>query len=244
MIRIYFLLVLCLYYSNFAIHQPAKKYNEKSTQKLIQIIERRNETIGGSNYNKEETVQSVRTLIKQGANPNALNSQGRNVLWLAITLRNKPLLQCILHTGTNVNQEDNKGDTPLKFAISQMAIEVLKMLIASGADVNHQSESKFCIGKTPLMVVFHLGRKIKLTIVDMLLRANANVFLKDGSGQTVLHYAVAQADLQIIDRFFSFNHCGVLLNDIADRNDVTPLYIARNNPQVLALLQQGAQKVK
>lgn len=225
------------------MHQPDKKYNEKATQKLFEIIETRNETVGGSNLDTNETIRSLRMLIRQGANPNILNSQERNVLWLAITLRNKPLLQCLLNKGCNVNQEDNKGDTPLKFAISQMAIEVLKMLIASGADVNHQSDSEFCIGKTPLMKVFHLVSKLKLTIVDMLLRANVNVFLKDGSGQTVLHYAVAQGDLQMIDRFFSFNHCGVLLNDIADKNEVTPLYIARNNPQVLALLQQGTQKL-
>lgn len=226
------------------MHPPAKKHNQEATRKFIEIIETRNETVGSSHFDTNETIDSLRTLIKQGANPNALNSQGRNVLWLAITLRNKPLFQCILHKGTNVNQEDNKGDTPLKFAISQMALEFLKILIASGADVNHQSNSKFCIGKTPLMEVFHLGSGIRLAIINILLRADANVFLKDRGGQTVLHFAASQGDLKMIQCLFNFNHCCVLLKDVSENNGITPLYLARNKPQIIAFLQQSAQKIK
>lgn len=226
------------------MHQSGKRYDEKATQKLIHIIETRDETVGSNHFDKEETAQALRTLIKQNANPNALNSKGRNTLWLVTILRNKPLLQSLLHRGICVNQEDNKGEIPLNFAISQMVVEFLKILIAAGANVNHQSNSALCLGQTPLMKVFHLGWKIRLTMVDMLLRADANVFLKDRNGQTVLHFAVGQGDLNMTQRFFSFNYCGLLLKDIPDNNRFTPLYLARNKPQVLAFLQQANHKIK
>ncbi|CAN5170264.1 ankyrin repeat domain-containing protein [soil metagenome] len=236
--RLYVLFVLCSFNNLIGMELPNKKYDEYATQKLIKIIE--------TSHIQDESARSVRSLIKKGADVNATSSSGKNCLWVAIALRDKPLLHCLLHKGINVNQEDEQGRTPLTFAISNSVVEFLKILIAAGADVNHQGASRFDSRNTPLIHALRLGYKIRLTIVDMLLRADADLFLQDESGSTVLHRAVWQADPRMVSRFFNFNHCGILLINVKDHNGFSPLDIAHrtNNPQILSLLKPCFQKLK
>lgn len=132
--------------------------------------------------------------------------------------------------------EANKP-TFLHLAVTVNQIETVETLIKNGSDVNAQDK----IGKTPL---HHLAPKTR-KIVQLLLRSNPNLNIRDRRGETSLFAAVRSRNPEIVR---------LLINNGSDVNSVnaidesTPLQMAAqiNDDQshlavAQTLLESGAK---
>ncbi|MGO9589038.1 MAG: TonB family protein [Candidatus Acidiferrales bacterium] len=142
----------------------------------------------------------VDALLKAGANPRALDREGRNALIFGAGSGNAEVLRLLLAARLRANEKDTYGDTPLMAAAASGNPESVRLLLKHGAKVNarnqrHQTallsgatgDSGFSIGE--------MGRRHaeipdesvhRDTVVDLLLDAGANINARGWDGETAL----------------------------------------------------------
>jgi ankyrin repeat protein len=84
----------------------------------------------------------VRALLRHGANPNAVNAQGKTALHVAAELANTGMMKELVAAGANPDAMDRSGNTPLVIGWRG----VVSALIEGGADVHKRDKE----GTTPL----------------------------------------------------------------------------------------------
>ncbi|XP_049869328.1 ankyrin repeat domain-containing protein 39 [Pectinophora gossypiella] len=90
-----------------------------------------------------------------------------------------------------VNAPDNSGYTALHYAARKGHVDVCKMLLMNGADVNANTKS----GKaTPLHKAAAAG---KVAAVKILIQAGADIKMQDVDGETALHKAAANKNMEV-----------------------------------------------
>ena len=98
---------------------------------------------------------------------------------------NPHLLDVLVQYGADVNRLDPSGDTDLHKALRDLRpFCVVEILLVVGADVNLPNPQT---GITPLM----LAIKVKSTpsVVELLLKKGANLYIRDCKGRNALHWA-------------------------------------------------------
>ena len=91
---------------------------------------------------KNGKLTKVRSLIADGTDVNAANSNGRTALMSAVFFRNKAIIKELLGEGADVNVKDSLGRTALMIAVSRKDSEIAELLIASGADVTIEDNNQ------------------------------------------------------------------------------------------------------
>ena len=163
------------------------------------------------------TVQDVRRAIRNGANVNAKDKDGRTPLMSSEVLRDPEKLRVLLNAKANVNAKDKNGQTALMEAISHSYLaseanpEVIEALLDAGANVNAKDKD----GRTALMQLGPIGPMEM--IVRLLLSAGADVNAKDKNGRT----ALMNEDLSL-DGMRLLIRAGADVN-AKDKNGETPL---------------------
>lgn len=76
----------------------------------------------------------AKTLIDNGANPNAITDEGMSVLEWAITSGNQLLIEVLINNGADVNLVSDDV-TPLMAAAKKGNVQIVELLIKHGADV-------------------------------------------------------------------------------------------------------------
>jgi ankyrin repeat protein len=90
----------------------------------------------------------AKELLRNGAEVNARDYQGRTALHQAVIGQSKNVVLELLKNGADITARDNEGRTALHLAAATRRLEILKLLLEEGADVNvHDNE-----GKTPLQL--------------------------------------------------------------------------------------------
>ena len=86
--------------------------------------------------------ESVKLLLKNGANPNLVDAKGRSALMLAAKKNHVPVLAELLTRSQNsikraitVNSKDKKGNTPLFYAALHFEPNAIRLLLESRANV-------------------------------------------------------------------------------------------------------------
>ena len=207
-----------------------------------------------SGNDAEGALRLVRRLLEMGADPNARADGGHVPLHYAAELRSEALVTTLLGAYPDVNARDDDGSTPLHMASrSPGNPAVVENLLQAGADVEAQDSS----GRTPLhmavgasggrsstgIALFTFRRRVELgagrdgAAIAPLLRNGADVDAKDSVGDTPLHHAVAQGNLQ---------HVAVLVGAGADVNATngsgdTPLHKAVSLRPTPETLTSGAE---
>jgi len=126
-------------------------------------------------------------LLKAGATPTKLDTNGLQPLGMAAGAGSIESMQLLIKAGVSVNSKDKNGTSPLCEAASSGKVDNALFLLTCGADVNASDN----LGFTPL---FHalLGAftkpAIKLTLMRAFINLGANISAKDKSGRTVLAY--------------------------------------------------------
>lgn len=91
---------------------------------------------------KQQSANTVLLLLKYGANPNEILSNGYSVLMTAVSFGALEIVECLLNNGANVNQKrEADGMTPLMFATINGDVKKVKLLLAYGADKSSKDKN-------------------------------------------------------------------------------------------------------
>ena len=146
---------------------------------------------------QEEDLETVKNLIKAGADVNITNDDGNSPLLLASTdntvrsssyLEKTKILEELIKAGADVNVRNIKGDTALIISCFYSNYDNIWELIKVGADVNIQNR----YGETALMVSIIQEDSYSF---DQILKVSANINITDSYGRTALIYAVMRQNL-------------------------------------------------
>lgn len=133
-------------------------------------------------------VNEVSRLLANGADANAVNSQGVPPLYLAVTRNYAAIAKLLIDNGANINVKFNVvtmvGVTYLHIAANSKSIDVAKLLIMHGADVNSRTQD----GETPLHWVSSVFNGI--STAELLIDNGANINTRNKNGATPLMAAV------------------------------------------------------
>jgi ankyrin repeat protein len=158
----------------------------------------------------------VKYLVEKGALSRNKQKDGINALVNTFRYggndKNIIVIDYLVKIGINLNGKDIFGRTVLWYSVRQNSKESVLALIKLGANVNLS-----CTGEgehstqmvIPLMVASKYGY---IDIMQILIKAGANVNAKDGYGQTPLYYAVLRD---------KYEACKLLITNGADVNACT-----------------------
>ena len=120
----------------------------------------------------------------------------------------------LIKHGAQIDSRDFEGKTPLAVAASQAHLEVVKLLLENGADVN----SKDNYGRIPLLFALHKGKE-NLEVIKLLIEKGSDVESMNNVGENLLHRAVYNGHLDILDFFLKNKYVDV---NSKDDDDWTP----------------------
>jgi len=136
---------------------------------------------------------AVSTLLKQGANVNAVEADGTTALHWASYHDDLDMADALIRAGAKVNAANDLGVTPLWTAAENGSAAMAQKLLQAGADANATLMS----GETLLMTAARTGNA---EIVKLLVAKGANVNAKERArGQTALMWAVAQRHTAVVE---------------------------------------------
>ena len=148
---------------------------------------------------QEGDLAKLRSLLKQGANPNtARKSDGSTPLHIMTGLDGEQALpagesllfmNALIQSGANVNLADKEGKTPLMLTCLPAEIDVL---VKAGAKVNLQDHN----GQTALMAAAQQNRP---DAVMKLLQCGASLNVQDKQGKTALMLATEAGNTEVIE---------------------------------------------
>ena len=196
-------------------------------------------SVGVSNTNtlldaiKSGDAKTVELLLKNGADPNKADKEGRTVLMVAANYGYEKITQLSLNKDADPNKADNNGFTALYFAAQNGHLNVVKYLVKKGANVNKANNKGF----TPLYIAAQYGL---LNVIECLVKKGADVNKADNNGVTPLHIAAYTGRLDVVK--YLVEKEGIEVNQ-ATNNGFTPLYIAAQNGRldiIECLVKKGA----
>ena len=140
-------------------------------------------------------IQTVTTMLKQGAQIDGKSSYGTTPLMAAAYAGRTDVVKLLVAKGASVNAVDNTGESALMTAASKGRHDVVVYLIAQGADV-HQKNNKsqdalaLAAGKAP--------RKNRPRIIQLLVDKGCDPNTKDKNNHTPLMDAAYNGDINTV----------------------------------------------
>ncbi|XP_032136390.1 ankyrin repeat domain-containing protein 55 [Sapajus apella] len=165
-------------------------------------------------------VDTVKLLLKMGANINMQDAYGRTSLCLATYLGWLEGCVSLLRNGAKHNIPDKNGRLPLHAATAEPDVRLLTVLLQQSnlSEINHQDNE----GMTPLhWAAFHN----QLQHTQMLLKKGADPTLVDKDFKTALHWAV-QSGNRILCTIILSHHQGPSIINYDDERGKTCVHIA------------------
>jgi ankyrin repeat protein len=129
--------------------------------------------------------ETLRTLLKPGADVNATQGDGTTALHWASYRDDLESADLLIRARANVNAANDLGATPLWAACQNGSVVMVRKLLEAGAD----AKAKLISGETVLMTASQSG---KAEIVAQLLAKGAEVNARATRGQTALMWAASQ----------------------------------------------------
>ncbi|XP_004408820.1 PREDICTED: ankyrin repeat domain-containing protein 55 isoform X1 [Odobenus rosmarus divergens] len=165
-------------------------------------------------------VDTVKLLLKMGANINMQDAYGRTSLCLATYLGWLEGCVSLLRNGAKHNIPDKNGRLPLHAATAEPDVRLLTVLVQQSnlSEINHQDNE----GMTPLhWAAFHNRPQH----TQMLLKKGADPTLVDKDFKTALHWAVQSGNRTLCSIILS-HHQGPSIINYDDESGKTCAHIA------------------
>src|SRR6266480_3898114 len=174
----------------------------------------------------------VRSLLREGANPNAKGGYGSTALMGAAVRGHTETVRALLEKGAEVNAKGNTGRTALMEAALEGYTETVRTLLEKGAEVNAKDNA----GWTPL---FWAAFSRRTDTVRALLEKGADVNAKNKYDDTALIHAAYAGDTDTVAVLLEK---GADVNAKDDMGRTALIEAARQGrtETVRALLQVGA----
>ena len=168
----------------------------------------------------EQDATALRAAIKEGADPNQPNGEGRVPLYRALVLQNQLLVDTLLGLGANANANDHRGDPLVITAMSIGSLPASVALINAGSNPNARDRT----GKSVLSYAVYLKQQ---HIIAALLKAGADINAPSESGDhgnpaPPIFLAIKSGDLKIVQQLIA---AGADVNALEGENS-TPLHRA------------------
>ncbi len=201
------------------------------------------------NYlNNKKKLNKIIELIEWGANINAKDFNGRNLLMLFAQYGYIDIVELLIERGADFKSRDNKGNTALMYAARMGHRGIIKFFLDKGDDINiknsnnlnalifaiygnHIKAFKFLLmhgadvnvatnsGGIPLMLAIQNGNSL---IVKLLLSKIKDIDIQDAYGQTALILAVDKGNIDIVKLLIDY---GANVN-IKTKSGVSPLMLS------------------
>ncbi len=180
-------------------------------------------------YEKSRSMLTL--LLDNGADPDAANPDGKNLLFLAIEKSDLETLKLLIQKNININKKYLSGKYPLIHAIYKRNGAIIRLLIDSGANTNIKDET----GNTPLVAAVE-SKDVQVT--DYLVRGGADVNVTNSAGKKLLVVAYEKNSLDIFTHLISG---GAKVNELFDGQTMLHITVTANKLSfVTALIQGGA----
>lgn len=82
----------------------------------------------------KDDLARIAALLKQGANVNARDAQGRTAVMAATYARHASAVEALIGAGADVNARDDMLNNPFLYAGAEGMLEIVKLATAAGAD--------------------------------------------------------------------------------------------------------------
>jgi ankyrin repeat protein len=135
--------------------------------------------------------KAAETLIRLGANPNALDLQRYDIVTIAAVQNDLEMLKIALTGGAKATNITSRYDGTALIAAAHLGhAEAVRILIAAKAPLDHVNN----LGWTALIEAVVLGNNSKghIETVELLVKAGADTAIKDRQGATALDHARAR----------------------------------------------------
>ena len=182
-----------------------EKLNLELTSEILQLLLEKGANAkspdGGAALVRANSLEKVKLLLANGANPNATGLYGSTPLIAATHEGNIQIVEALLSAGADVNAQNQEGDTALLklfdagYGRRERPVEqypVLVRMLLRGKNVNVNLANKD--GETALLRVVRLGN---VESVRLLLGAGANPNAEDKVGRTAYVLAYSTDNIEI-----------------------------------------------
>jgi len=206
--------------------QAVKQQNLASTLLFLKIktgpID--SQLVNFSITSEKNAYKITKLLLERGLSASTKNSRGQTPLVIAAKNSNVAVLSILAKRKIDLNEVDAGGLTALMWASKQGCVECVEVLLDYGVDVDLQSKT----GNTALM----LSTSNQPNIVNLLLRSEPNLSIRNNQSFTVLMLAVTNNCLSCVN---------ALLAEGANPNrknsfGLDSFVLAKDNPRILNLL--------
>ena len=160
---------------------------------------------------------NIRALLQGGADASTRNTEGATLLMQAAAIGNLELVKTLIEAGADVKATDPQGWTALMKALYNHDLnrgfpEIVSALVDAGADF----ETPIGYGTRPLMLAAGYG---EAGVVEVLLKAGADVRAKNEGGRTALMMAKDKDYVEVINQL---HEAELELNDDLSCGSRTP----------------------
>ena len=175
----------------------------------------------------------LQDIVRNGVNLNAQDEEGLTAMHWASREGHLAFVDFLCERGADINLKSNEGQSALHEAVSRGQTSVVKLLLEHEATDIEQTGR---YGLTPLICAAQCGH---LTILDLLLKSDADLSAKSEQDYTALHHAAYHDKLDCVKLLLQ-NKAPIA---VRNQNGYAPLHLAAlsgSNMCVKYLVDAGA----